>query len=39
MQTLQSGTCVGTGAAIKCIGEAGKSWTGREANAGVLSAL
>ena len=39
MQTLQSGTCVGTGAAIKCNGEAGKAWIGREANAGVLSAL
>ena len=38
-QTLQSGHCVDSGAAIKCNGEAGKAWIGREANAGVLSAL
>lgn len=39
VRRLQSGTCVRTGAAIKCNGEAGKAWIGREANAGVLSAL
>ncbi len=39
MQTLQSSTCVIAEVAIKCIGEAGKAWKSRDANAGVLSAL
>ncbi len=38
-QTLQSGPCAISGAAIKCNGEAGKAWKSRDANAGVLSAV
>ena len=39
VQRLQSGPCAGYGVAINWVGEAGKAWIGRDAHAGILSAL